>query len=207
MSKNRHFLCAAIALLAFLSTAVLAAKYEVPEVAPDNLFPVVLLKTSMGDIKVELNRGRAPESANNFLRYVTEGFYNGTVFHRVIPEFVVQGGGYDENLKERGPLHGVIINESGNGLGNDSYTIAMARETPPHTANSQFYFNLVDNDKLNPSSKRWGYAVFGLVIEGEDVIDKIAAVKTHVDEATAYEDVPVKPVYIYKAVLIPADEI
>lgn len=206
MYKNRQLLFALILLLTLIAAPVFAAKYEVPEVATDNLFPVVLLKTSMGDIKVELNRGRAPESVNNFLRYVTEGFYNGTIFHRVIPEFVVQGGGYDENLKERGPLHDVIINESGNGLGNDSYTIAMARENPPHTANSQFYFNLVDNDKLNPSSKRWGYAVFGLVIEGEEVIDKIATVETQTDDATEYEDVPVKPVYLYKAVLLPAGE-
>ncbi|MCF6225451.1 MAG: peptidylprolyl isomerase [Xanthomonadales bacterium] len=195
-----------LVLLLLTALQLKAAKYEVPEVAAENLFPVVVLETSAGTIKVELNRGRAPETANNFLRYVTEGFYNGTIFHRVMPEFVVQGGGYNEKLEERGPLHAVIINESGNGLGNDSYTIAMARENPPHTANSQFYFNLVDNDKLNPSSKRWGYAVFGLVIEGEEIIDKIALVETHTDADTGFENVPVKPVYLYKAILVPAGE-
>lgn len=193
-------------LTVILVSPVNAAKFEVPEIEAENLFPVIVLETSAGTIKVELNRGRAPETANNFLRYVTEGFYNGTIFHRVMPGFVVQGGGYNEKLEERGPLHAVIINESGNGLGNDSYTIAMARENPPHTANSQFYFNLVDNDKLNPTSKRWGYAVFGLVIEGEEIIDKIAAVETHTDEATGFENVPIKPVYLYKAVLVPAGE-
>ncbi|MCF6262082.1 MAG: peptidylprolyl isomerase [Xanthomonadales bacterium] len=206
MNNKSPWFLLLLVLLMIVALPANAAKYEVPEIAAENLFPVVVLETSAGTIKVELNRGRAPETANNFLRYVTEGFYNGTVFHRVMPEFVVQGGGYNEKLEERGPLHAVIINESGNGLGNDSYTIAMARENPPHTANSQFYFNLVDNDKLNPSPKRWGYAVFGLVIEGEEIIDKIAMVKTHTDEDTGFENVPVKPVYLYKAFLVPAEE-
>jgi len=205
MNKKSMWVYLLTMMLWLMALPANAAKFEVPEIEPENLFPVVVLETSAGTIKVELNRGRAPETANNFLRYVTDGFYNGTVFHRVMPEFVVQGGGYNEKLEERGPLHAVIINESGNGLGNDSYTIAMARENSPHTANSQFYFNLVDNDKLNPTSKRWGYAVFGLVIEGEDIIDKIAAVETHTDEATTFENVPVKPVYLYKAFLVPAE--
>lgn len=195
-----------IVSILFLSMAqpVFAEKFGVPEIASDNSFPVVVLETSEGNIKIELNRKRAPVTVNNFLRYLTEGFYSGTVFHRVVSGFVVQGGGYFEKLKDR-ETHAGIINESGNGLANNSYTIAMARQEEPHSATSQFYFNLVDNDALNPSSKSWGYTVFGMVVEGEDVIDKIAVANVHTDPVSSFQNVPVKPVFIYKAVLLPAE--
>ncbi len=204
MSK-KYFLSCVVALSLWLSPQPLSAEqFGVPEIAADNSFPVVVLETSEGKIKIELNRQRAPVTVNNFLRYVTEGFYNGTVFHRVVADFVIQGGGYFESLSDR-KTHAEIINESGNGLDNDIYTIAMARENPPHTATSQFYFNLVDNDKLNPSSKRWGYTVFGMVVEGDEVIAKIGASQVHTDPDSGFENVPIKPVFIYKAVLLPAE--
>ena len=203
--NNKYSVYIFVALLLLLPVQQLAAEqFGIPEIAPANTFPVVLLETSEGNIKVELNRQRAPLTVNNFLRYVTEGFYNGTVFHRVVAGFVVQGGGYFEPLKDR-KTHAGIVNESGNGLANNSYTIAMARQSQPHSATSQFYFNLADNESLNPSSKRWGYAVFGMVIEGEDVIDKIAALEVHTDPVSSFENVPLKPVFLYKATLLPAE--
>ena len=147
------------------------------EVIPDNLFPTVRLETSMGDIIVELNRMRAPVTANNFLRYVLAGEYDGTIFHRVMPGFVVQGGGYTESFEER-ELHLPIINESGNGLKNLPMTVAMARFDDPHSATNQFYFNLSANASLDPNPRSWGYTVFGQVISGMEVVEAIAAVET-----------------------------
>lgn len=203
--KINNSICIGIALLLLSVTqAVNAERFGVPEIASENSFPVVLLETSLGDIKIELNRKRAPITVNNFLRYLTEGYYNGTVFHRVLSGFVVQGGSFHENLKER-DVHAGIINESGNGLANNSYTIAMARYDEPHSATASFYFNVNENDALNPSSKRWGYTVFGMVVEGEDVIDKIAALPVHTDPVSGFENIPIKPVFLYKAVLLPAE--
>ena len=167
-------------------------------VMPENPFPVVRLETSMGDITVELDRKRAPATVNNFLRYVVEGQYANTIFHRVMPGFVVQGGGYTEAIEER-ELHAPIINESGNGLKNMPMTIAMARYDDPHSATSQFYFNLAANASLDPSPKSWGYAVFGLVISGYDVLQAIAAVETGYHQGLDAEDVPLVPVKILSA--------
>ena len=160
---------------------------------PDNLFPQVKLETSMGIIIVELDRVRAPITVDNFLTYVVTGEYNNTIFHRVVAEFIVQGGGYSQD----------IINESGNGLKNESGTIAMAKENRPHTANRQFFFNVADNTNLDPG-RRWGYAVFGSVIEGQEVIDAMALVKTDYNEEMAWEDVPIEPIMLIKASLLPA---
>jgi peptidyl-prolyl cis-trans isomerase A (cyclophilin A) len=179
-------------------TADAAADCFPEEVMPENYFPSVKLETSMGEIVVELNRMRAPASVNNFLRYVLDGHYDGTIFHRVMPGFVVQGGGYTEDLSEK-PLREPVINESGNGLGNLSMTIAMARFDDPHSATSQFYFNLKDNEALNPSTKRWGYTVFGEVVSGQQVVEAIAVVETSYSEGLDAEDVPVKPVMLIKA--------
>jgi len=121
------------------------------DVLPDQLFPSIRIETSMGDIVVELNRLRAPATSNNFLRYVLEKQYDGTIFHRVMADFVVQGGGYSEDLEER-DLHSPVINESGNGLKNMPMTIAMARYDDPHSATSQFYFNLSANSSLDPNT-------------------------------------------------------
>ena len=164
-----------------------------PEVLPDNMFPSVEFTTSMGVVVVELNRMRAPATVNNFLAYVLDGSYKGTIFHRVMPGFVVQGGGYSPDYEEK-PLRPPVLNESGNGLENDRGTIAMARFSDPHSATRQFYFNMSDNKSLNPNRRSWGYAVFGSVIEGMDVLDAIAGVETGYSEGLDAPDVPLVPV-------------
>ena len=143
-----------VLLLAGFTTTAVAQKPECfpAEVIPENMFPNVRLETSMGDIIVELDRLRAPVSSNNFLRYALAGKYDNTIFHRVMPGFVVQGGGYTESLEER-ELYAPIINESGNGLRNMPMTIAMARFDDPHSATNQFYFNLAANSSLDPNPK------------------------------------------------------
>lgn len=171
------------------------------EILPDNLFPSIRLETSMGDIVVELNRLRAPATSNNFLHYVLEGQYNGTIFHRVMADFVVQGGGYTEDLQER-DLHSPVINESGNGLKNMPMTIAMARYDDPHSATSQFYFNLAANSSLDPNAGNWGYTVFGEVISGQEVVTSIAGVETGYNEDLDATDVPLKPVFILSATVL-----
>ena len=187
-----------------LSMPAFAADCNPPEVLADNLFPSVKLETSIGDIVVELNRRRAPASSNNFLRYTLDGLYDNTIFHRVIPDFVVQGGGYDKEFNERQTFP-AVINESGNGLKNSQWTIAMARFEDPHSAKAQFYFNLQDNDSLDPSSRRWGYTVFGEVIEGQDILQKIAGVKTHFSPLLDAPDVPELPVLLNRVTVLPAD--
>ena len=142
--------------------------------------PVVLLETTSGDILVELYPDKAPETVANFLKYVDDGFYNNTIFHRVIPGFMIQGGGLTARMQQK-DTSAPIKNEADNGLKNDRGTIAMARTMDPHSATAQFFINLVDNDFLNfqaPSGNGWGYCVFGRVTEGMDVVDKIAKVKT-----------------------------
>jgi peptidyl-prolyl cis-trans isomerase A (cyclophilin A) len=169
-----------------------------PEMIPDNLFPAVKLETSMGEIVVELNRMRAPISANNFLRYVLEGEFDGTIFHRVMPGFVVQGGGYTKDIEEK-TMHENVLNESGNGLRNTTGTIAMARYDDPHSATRQFYFNMSDNSSLDPGSRNWGYTVFGEVISGMEVLEAIAEVETGYSEDLDAEDVPLVPILLIRA--------
>ena len=168
------------------------------DVLPDNSFPVVRLVTSLGEITVELDRKRAPVTSNNFLRYVLAGQYDNTIFHRVMPGFVVQGGGYTEAIEER-ELYPPIINESGNGLRNMPMTIAMARYDDPHSATSQFYFNLAANASLDPSPRSWGYAVFGQVISGQETVEAIAAVETGYHAGLDAENVPLVPVKLLSA--------
>lgn len=171
------------------------------EVLPDNLFPSVRLETTMGDIIVELNRMRAPVTANNFLRYVLAKEYDNTIFHRVVPGFVVQGGGYTEQFEER-ELFPPIINESGNGLKNFPMTLSMARFDDPHSATSQFFINLASNDSLDPGSRNWGYAVFAEVISGQDVVEAIGAVETGYAEGLDAQDVPLVPIKIISATVL-----
>lgn len=168
---------------------------------PTNIYPQVKFETSMGDITVELDRVKAPITVDNFLKYVVSGRYNNTLFHRIMPDFIVQGGGYDT---EFGPikLYADIVNESGNGSKNELGTIAMAKESRPHTANSQFFFNAGDNKNLDPG-RQWGYTVFGIIVEGEEVMAAMAAVKTHFDEELSWDDVPVEPVILIKVTLLP----
>ena len=132
----------------------------------------------MGTFVFELNAERAPLTVQNFVRYVNEGFYTNTLFHRVVGSFVVQGGGYDATSLKLKPTHEYVFNESGNGLQNKRGSVGMARSGPPHSANSQFYVNLADNSELDPLATRWGYAVFGQVIEGMDVIEKMGVIAT-----------------------------
>lgn len=190
-----------LGLLAIAPPAVQAADCEPPQVLPDNLFPSVRLQTSMGDVVVELDRRRAPLTVNNFLRYVTEGKYDGTIFHRVMPGFVVQGGGYTETIEER-ETWAPIVNESGNGLKNLPMTIAMARFDDPHTATNQFYFNLAANASLDPSARSWGYAVFGQVVSGQEVVEAIAGVETGYHEFLDAENVPLAPVKLLSAAVV-----
>ena len=164
---------------------------------PTSLTPRVVLETTHGRVVLQLDAVRAPLSAENFLRYVRDGFYDGTVFHRVIPGFVVQGGGFDAELAER-KGRAAIPNESGNGLSNRRGSVGMAREDSPHSGSSQFYFNLADNAGLDPLPSRWGYAVFGRVVEGMAVIDKIAYLPTATVENFG-ADVPVSRPAILRA--------
>jgi len=158
--------------------------------------PQVLLKTSMGDITLELNQEKAPKSVANFLQYVKSGHYNGTIFHRVIGSFMIQGGGYDAGMKQK-PTNPPIENEASNGLKNEPYSVAMARTSNPNSASAQFFINVKNNAFLNyPGQDGAGYAVFGKVIKGAEVVDKIK------DVQTGPGDVPVKPVVIESASIV-----
>lgn len=153
-----------------------------------------------GVITLELDAAKAPKSVANFLNYVKKGHYDNTVFHRVIPGFMVQGGGFEVGMKQK-PTDGEIENEATNGLKNDNYTVAMARTNAPHSASSQFFINVADNAFLNHTGQNasgWGYAVFGKVVEGKEVVDKIKTVKT--GRKGFHDDVPLEDVIIEKAV-------
>ena len=164
--------------------------------------PVIKLQTSLGDIVLELDAEKAPVTVENFVRYVKDGHYDGTIFHRVIPNFMIQGGGFDADMKQK-ETRAPIKNEADNGLKNDKYTIAMARTPDPHSASAQFFINVKDNDFLNfsaPTANGWGYAVFGKVTDGFDVVDAIAKVKT--GNRGPHGDVPLEPVVITKAEVV-----
>ncbi len=162
----------------------------------------VNFETNLGNITIELDKKKAPKTVNNFVKYIQEGHYDKTIFHRVINGFMIQGGGFEKNMKEKATT-APIENEADNGLKNKAYTLAMARTSDPHSASAQFFINLVDNDFLDHSSKTmsgWGYAVFGKVIKGIEVVDEISEVAT----ATKgfHDDVPVKPITIKKATIL-----
>lgn len=164
--------------------------------------PRVSLQTSQGTIVIELNAEKAPKTVENFVTYVRDGFYDGTIFHRIINNFMVQGGGFDSSMKQK-QTRAPIENEANNGLKNDRYTIAMARTADPHSASAQFFINVADNDFLNftsPTPNGWGYAVFGKVVEGTEVVDKMKTVKT--GNKGFHQDVPVEDVVIEKATLV-----
>lgn len=163
----------------------------------------VKLQTTEGDIRVELNAAKAPRTVANFLQYVKAGHYNGVLFHRVIPNFMVQTGGYDAKLNQR-PVKSPIPLEAGNGLSNLRGSLAMARTGDPNSATSQFFINVVDNPYLDadPVNPRSGYAVFGQVIEGMEVVDKIRAAETA--PRGIHENLPIKPIFITKALVEPA---
>jgi len=187
-------------LAAFAFLAVLLSGPEAHAAQRSN--PMVKLETTMGDIVLELDAKKAPETTENFLRYVREGHYDGTIFHRVIGNFMIQGGGMDKDMREK-PTHEPIKNEANNGLENDAYTVAMARTNDPHSATAQFFINVKDNGFLNHRGKNpqgWGYAVFGKVVQGQDVVDAIKAVPT--GNRGFHQDVPLTPVVIEKATVV-----
>ncbi|MFF4710575.1 peptidylprolyl isomerase [Streptomyces eurythermus] len=162
----------------------------------------VELNTSAGRIVLELNDAEAPKTVENFLAYVRSGHYDGTIFHRVINNFMIQGGGFTPDMKQK-PTEAPIQNEADNGLKNDNYTVAMARTNDPHSATAQFFINVSDNAFLNHTSKSpngWGYAVFGRVTEGQNVVDAIKGVKT--GSRQGHQDVPTEPVVIESAKIL-----
>ena len=159
---------------------------------------MITIKTNHGDIRVELFDDKAPISCENFLQYARDGHYDGTIFHRVIPNFMIQGGGMDEQLSDK-PTREPIKNEADNGVSNERGTLAMARTMVVDSATSQFFINLKDNDFLNHGTRDFGYAVFGKVTDGMDVVDKIAAVRT--GNQAGHQDVPVEAVTIQQVVI------
>lgn len=163
---------------------------------------MIRFTTNKGVIDIELDHEHAPKSSANFEQYVRDGFYDGTIFHRVIKGFMIQGGGFERGMKEKAP-RAPIENEAANGLKNNKYTIAMARTSDPHSASSQFFINVADNDFLNhtaPNPQGWGYAVFGKVTAGQNVVDEIARVPT--STRGFYGDVPVDDIVIEKAEIL-----
>ena len=163
---------------------------------------MVKLTTNFGEITLELDADKAPITVANFLKYVEDGFYDGLIFHRVIDNFMIQGGGFDTDMKQKSTRDAIKI-EADNGLNNDKYTIAMARTSIPDSATSQFFINVNDNDFLNhkaPTGSGWGYCVFGKVVVGKDVVDKIKAVET--GSRAGHQDVPEEPVIIEKAIIL-----
>jgi cyclophilin family peptidyl-prolyl cis-trans isomerase len=185
--SRRHFM-SLLAALSLSGAAHLVNAADAPRVA---------LKTNMGEIVLELNPEKAPKTVENFLQYVKSGHYNGTVFHRVIENFMIQGGGFDKDMQQK-PTDAPIRNEATNGLKNDPYTVAMARTGDPHSATAQFFINTRNNAFLNyPGQDGWGYTVFGKVVAGMDVVDKIKRVQT--GNRGMHENVPTKPVVIESA--------
>ena len=187
-----------VSMLGLMSSTAWSQSADTP------LYPRIKVETSKGDFVLQLNGHRAPLTVANFLNYVRSGYYENTVFHRVIDGFMIQGGGYTVELSEK-DVQEPVANESGSGLQNRRGTIAMARTNKPHSANAQFFINLVDNSRLDPSTTRWGYAVFGEVIEGMGTIDQIAAAPTG-PGGPFPTDVPQVPVIIEKVSLLEDQE-
>jgi cyclophilin family peptidyl-prolyl cis-trans isomerase len=202
--KSNTFYCLSLRsyLVALVSICAVALA-PLCSVQADENSPKVRIQTNLGDIVVELNREKAPKSVDNFLSYVNDGFYNGTVFHRVIDGFMIQGGGFTQDLQQKA-TKSPIENEADNGLKNDRGTIAMARTNNPNSATAQFFINVVNNDFLNHRNKTtrgWGYTVFGKVVEGMEVVDKIRKTPTG-PSGPFRQDVPKTPVVIQSATVI-----
>ena len=196
----------AVGLIAFTASATVAQEDPVAQEGQILISGEarVRIETTLGDFVVELDANRAPVTVQNFLQHVVDGHYEGTIFHRIAAGFVVQGGGYTADLTLK-PLTESVFNESGNGLSNLRGTIAMARGNDAHSADAQFYINLVDNPTLNPRPTRWGYAVFGEVIEGMEVVDVIGSVPTGAG-GEFDRDVPIEPIIIERIVLLDDEE-
>jgi len=185
------------AQMAYAQDAALADK---PKESMQAAAPKVKFNTSVGDIVVQLDPIKAPKTVANFLGYVQDKFYNGTIFHRVIGDFMIQGGGFTANMKQK-PTKPPVVSESNNGLKNDKYTIAMARSGDPNSATAQFFINIKDNDSLNaPNPDGYGYTVFGKVVQGQEVVDRIKSVRT--GSKGIYQNVPIEPITILSATLV-----
>jgi len=180
--------------------AAVATVFALTALSPAKGYPHVLLTTSAGEIELELNSQKAPVSVKNFVDYVNSGFYNNTIFHRVIPGFMLQGGGFTADMNQKQP-NPPIKNEADNGLRNTRGTISMARTADKDSATSQFFLNVADNAFLDHGQRDFGYAVFGKVVKGMEVADKISQVQTH--DVGPYQNVPSKPVVILSAKVLP----
>ena len=188
-------------LTRLLACAALVLGTALPAAAQKTAAPRVKLETSMGNIVLELDAQKAPKTVANFVQYVKDRHYDGTVFHRVIDGFMIQGGGFTADMQQK-PTRAPIQNEADNGLKNLPLTVAMARTMEPHSASAQFFINVADNRSLNhtqPTLNGWGYAVFGKVVAGADVVDKIRQVRT--GNRGMFQDVPTTPVTIIKATM------
>jgi len=184
-------------LFSALFALVLCTAMQTSHSSTQGKSPMVKLHTNKGIITLQLDADKAPVTVKNFLEYVNSGFYSNTIFHRVIGNFMIQGGGFEPNMHQK-KTNAPIKNEAANGLKNDIYTIAMARTGDPHSATAQFFINVKDNGFLNyPGQDGWGYCVFGKVVEGKEVVDAIKAVKT--GNRSGYSDVPLEDVIITKA--------
>jgi len=201
LTRTRIALPAAAVLLALLLPMPCTAAQEPPAQPAAEPAAQVRVTTSLGDFVIELRNDRAPLTVANFLRYVREGFYSNTLFHRVIANFVIQGGGYDAGTLAAKPTHESVFNESGNGLQNKRGAVGLARTDAPHSGNAQFFVDLVDNPDLDPVPTRWGYTVFGRVVQGMDVIDRIGETATGA-KGPWKTDAPLKPVVIEKIEVI-----
>jgi cyclophilin family peptidyl-prolyl cis-trans isomerase len=200
--NHRMKLFARTLILAVAAAVVLLAQ---PPARAADASQLVKVTTNMGDFVIELLPDRAPLTVANFLRYVKEGYYTNTLMHRVVANFVIQGGGHDATSYQLKPVHESIFNESGNGLQNKRGMVGLARSEAPHSGNSQIYINLVDNPDLDPLPTRWGYAVFGRVVQGMDVVDRIGVTATG-SFGPFKSDAPLKPVVIQKVELVDASQ-
>ncbi len=200
MANPSGHLFTRLALVAGLILTLILGGIMEAQAAQQPVF--VKLETGKGDITLELYPDKAPATVDNFVQYVKDGFFNGTIFHRVINGFMIQGGGLDAQMNQK-PTRAPIKNEADNGLKNEAYTIAMARTMDPHSATAQFFINVANNGSLNHTGKDprgWGYAVFGKVVKGQEVVDKIKAVPT--GNKGMHQNVPLEPVVINKATVV-----
>ncbi len=194
-------LASVLLVLGALLVASAASAADQPSAPPAQAAQQVRVSTNMGDFVIELMPERAPLTVANFLRYVKEGYYSGTLIHRVVANFVIQGGGHSASDLKLKAVHDPVNNESGNGLQNKRGTVGLARGESPHSGNAQFYVNLVDNPDLDPLPTRWGYAVFGKVVQGMEVVDRIGVTPTGAS-GPFKSDTPLKPVIINKVELL-----
>jgi peptidyl-prolyl cis-trans isomerase A (cyclophilin A) len=194
-------LAAALLSSSYAAEPPAASAAAAPKPAQTAASPQVQVVTAMGNFTIELNAERAPLTVAQFLKYVDQGYYSGTIFHRAIPNFILQGGGYDSSYKLKG-TPSKVVNESGNGLTNQRGTVGLARPPEPHAGDVQFYVNLNDNGALDPNQTRWGYAVFGKVVQGMDVVDRISTVPTGA-KGPFKEDAPTPPIVIERIERVP----